>query len=730
MARSTTPRRGEWQQASVASVARVCVNVSPAHLDRVFDYRVPAHLDEQAQPGVRVRLRFAGRLVDGFLLERVAETDFDGTLQWIDKVVSPEPVLSPEVAQLARAVADRYAGTLMDVLRLAIPPRHAAVEKEAARAAEPSPPERERAEQAIAAGAVPSLEEPSPAAPERHPEATQTQTEATQTQADQPQTIQTEAPDPGGWRRYQHGDRLLAALHAGKAARAVWQPLPGEDWPARLAEAAASVAATGRGVVIVLPDQRDVARVAAACTRLCEAEQVVALSAGLGPAKRYRRWLAIRRGTARIVVGTRSAAFAPVERPGLLVVWDDGDDVHSDPHAPYPHTREVLMLRSHLTGAGLIIAGFPRTAEAQLLVETRWAQEVIAERSVVRAAAPRVVAVGASAEQEARDPAARSARLPGIAFEAARAALAAEAPVLVQVPRRGYVPTLACGQCRSRARCRRCAGPLALPGSDDRVPRPAACRWCGATEAGFRCPDCGSRRLRAVVVGAGRTAEELGRAFPGVVVRTSGGSEVLDEIPAGPALVVCTPGAEPLAPTGYGAALLLDGWALLGRPDLRAEEEALRRWLSAAAMVRPAEQGGRVVVMAESSLNPVQALVWWDPVRHAVVELAGRRELGFPPVARMAALDAVPAAIEQIRELLRLPEGAELLGPVPLPSGAAAQPGSGARSEPQARERLLVRAPLSQGRALSAAVAEAIAVRTARREAEPIRVHIDPLDLV
>ena len=81
---------------------------------------------------MRVRVRFAGRLVDGFLLERVADTDHAGRLAWVDKVVSPEPVLTAEVAALCRAVADRYAGVLADVLRLAVPPRHARVEAEAA----------------------------------------------------------------------------------------------------------------------------------------------------------------------------------------------------------------------------------------------------------------------------------------------------------------------------------------------------------------------------------------------------------------------------------------------------------------------------------------------------------------------------------------------------------------------------------------------------------------------
>src|SRR5204862_7046495 len=100
----------------------------------------------------------------------------------------------------------------------------------------------------------------------------------------------------------------------------------------------------------------------------------------------------------------------------------------------------------------------------------------------------------------------------------------------------------------------------------------------------WHCATCGGVELRAQVVGARRTAEELGKAFPGVPVRTSGRDGVLAEVPAAPSVVVSTPGAEPVAVGGYGAALLLDGWALLSRPDLRAGEEALRRWLNAAAL--------------------------------------------------------------------------------------------------------------------------------------------------
>ncbi len=115
-------------------VARVAVDISLAHLDRPFDYLVPASMDEVAVPGCRVRVRFAGQLVDGYLLERAQTSEHEGRLSRLERVTSPEPVLTPEIFDLARAVADRYAGTLADVFRLAIPPRHATAERDAPRA--------------------------------------------------------------------------------------------------------------------------------------------------------------------------------------------------------------------------------------------------------------------------------------------------------------------------------------------------------------------------------------------------------------------------------------------------------------------------------------------------------------------------------------------------------------------------------------------------------------------
>ena len=677
-----------WRGAALADplpVARVLVDKGLVHLDQYFDYAVPAAMDQQAQPGVRVRVRFGARVVkgrreggelrDGYVVERLTGSEYPGPLAPLAQVLSPEPVLGPELLALCRAVADRYAGALADVVQLAVPPRRAG-------------PEGERS--------------PGPLPP-------------------------PDAPPPGSWTRYRAGSGYLDALASGAGPRAVWAALPGPHWPDELARAITAALASGRGALAVLPDGRSVARADAALTALLGPGRHVVLTADSGPQERYRRWLAVNRGAVRAVLGTRAAMFAPVRRLGLAAIWDDGDSSHAEPHAPQPHAREVLLLRAVQEGAAFLLGGHAVTVEAAQLLRTRWAAPLTADRDRVRAAAPLVRTVQDA--DQARDPAARTARLPTLAWQVTRDALR-RGPVLVQVPRRGYLPRLACERCREPARCAHCAGPLELPADPGRAGGVPRCGWCGRPDGVWRCAACGATRLRARVVGARRTADELGRAFPAVPVRTSGRDAVLARVPGEPALVVSTPGAEPVADDGYAAALLLDGWALLNRPDLRAGEEALRRWLLAAALVRPAERDGSVVVMAEPTLRPVQALVRWDPAGHAARELDDRVELGLPPVSRMASVTGSADAVRDLLDLARLPPGTDVLGPVPLPPappGAPRRPGDPPPG--QVWQRALLRVPPGGGGALAAALRTARVARIARKESEPVRVRIDPPDI-
>jgi len=640
--------------AEVDPVAQVLVDLPLAHLDRPFDYAVPASMAETALPGTRVKVPFAGQAVDGFVLTRIAASEHPGRLQPLRRAVSAEPVLAPEIAELVGDVAARYAGTRSDVLRMAVPARHATTEKVAS-----TPP----------TGTVP-------------------------------------APDLSAWSGYEGGS-ALTALAAGESPRAVWTVGPGDDGAALLADAVVATAASGRGALVCLPDVRDVARLDEALLHRLGPGHHVVLTADLGPAKRYAAFLAISRGAVRIAIGTRAAAFAPVHDLGLIAIWDDGDDLYAEPRAPYPHTREVLLLRAQRADTAVLLAAHARSVEAEYLVRSRWARPVALPREEVRRRAA-VNVTGDSDQDLARDPRARSSRLPKEVFEVLREALAV-GPVLVQTPRAGYATRLACESCRTPAACPACHGPLRIGAAQ----APPSCTWCGTVAAGWTCPECGGRGLRAPVLGDRRTAEELGRAFPSIPVQTSSADRIIDQVKARPGIVVATPGAEPPADGGYAAVLLLDTWLLLARSDLRAEEEALRRWLNAAALVGwTADRPGRVVVVGDPARGSLQALVRWDPAGFAQREIAERQEAHLPPASRVATLTGPAELLEPALAGLTLPTGAEVLGPV----------------EVEDEERYVIRVPRTAGAQLSAALVALQAGRAARKEPH-LRVDVDPITL-
>lgn len=607
------------------------------HLDREFDYLLPASADHVV-PGWRVRVRFSGRLMDAYVVGRTAISEHEGTLRPIERPIGIESVLTDETLRLARAVAERWAGTVSDVLRSAVPPRHA------------------RAEGID----VPSV------------------------------TASGWPVDPGRWAAYDGGTGLLGRLaSAAGPVRAAWSIAPGSSVADEIADLVG--AAGGRGVIVVVPDAADVARVAAALPG------ATTLTADAGPERRYREFVRVLRGGAPIVVGTRSAVFAPVPDLGLLVVWDDGDDALVDPQAPYWHARDVAALRAHLADCHLVVGSPARTAATQAWVRRGWATSVTPARQTVHDRGPAVRAL--VREDAARDPAAAAARIPHTAWRAAQAGLA-EGPVLIQVARRGYVPVAACQACREIARCS-CGGPIAVG------ERSSHCSWCGTPVAQWACPHCGGRRLRAVAVGADRTVEEVGRAFPGVPVLASHAGRMVAEVGERPAVVVATPGAEPSAQGGYRAVLLLDARAMLDRPRLDAQEDAMRRWFGAARLAAPRAP---VVIVAPNEARPVQALVRWDAPWCAELDLQERVSAGFPPATRIAALTGARSDLMALAAAVDVPH--EALGPVTV----------------DGVDRLLLRVARRDGAALAVRLRALTATRSAARSGV-VHVRMDPGDL-
>ena len=294
----------------------MAVDVPLPHLDRLFDYAVPDELADQVASGCRVKVRFAGRQRDGFVIEQPVASDSDRELSPLLRVVSPEPVLKPEIVAAVRDVADHYAGTFADVVRLAVPPRHGLTEN-AERPPYPLP--------RLADGRGDTLD------------------------------------------RYPHGASLRRALADGGSPRAALAlaPVaePAGDWTAALVEAAAAALAGGRGALLLVPDAADLARLETRCEGVFGRGSFVTLTAEKGPAARYRAFLAAARGQVRLVLGTRAAAFAPVADLGLIAVYDDGDDSWAN-HAPPTRTSawwRPCGRRGNAAGCfSLATAGRPR----------------------------------------------------------------------------------------------------------------------------------------------------------------------------------------------------------------------------------------------------------------------------------------------------------------------------------------------------------------------------------
>lgn len=655
-------------------IARVALDVPLFHLDRPFDYLVNPQDDLTAVPGARVRTRFSGRQVEGFILDRTDHTEPGIKLATLQRVVSAEPVLLPNQRALIRATADHYCGTFADVMRLAVPSRHAATEK---------------------------------AAPQPWPEP----------------TIEA-APTTGGLAATTGGAAFLDALMSGGTPRALWQQPPTThpdgDLATGLLQATIATLRSGRGVLILVPDHGDLTLLHSRLEQALGKRTVAVLNSSAGPAARYRNYLAISRGQARVVVGHRASGYAPVHDLGLVVVVDEGDDLHAESRAPYPHARQVAALRVPIDRCALLLTSTSRSAEAQAWIEAGWLHPLALERSALRRNSPVVKVAADSTYELDRDPRAAQSRLPASVFATIRAGLAS-GPVLIQVPRKGYLLALRCDRCREPARCQHCHGPLGSKGRGGQL----TCGWCGRPAANWRCPTCGGTKLASPLRGSGQTAAEFGRAFPGTAVLESSADHVLTELAEGPRIVIATPGAEPRAASGYAAAVLLDGLQLLERADLRAGEEALRRWLRAASLVRPATESGTVLVVAPTHDRAVNALVRLDPAGFAERELSDRDGAGFPPSVRLVTIDGTPDALTDVIARAELDQfaGAELLGPVDLPPRE-----SGVGGQFETLGRLTVRVPRGSGAELNRRLKAALAQRSARKLGA-VRVRVDPAQL-
>ncbi|MFC7765456.1 primosomal protein N' family DNA-binding protein [Leucobacter soli] len=338
-------------------VAHVLLDSALPQLDHLFDYAVPEELAEELCAGQRVRVPFRSqrRHSHGYVIGFSAQSDFGGELQPIAEIVGPVPQLSPDVWRLARSVADRAGGSAGDILRLAIPQRMVRVEKQhlAAAIGDESGPDE----------GGPGEGEPDEAAPDEGAGAGPGTAPRAEFVPEQPECELAELLVDGG--------RLCITASHGPERLATGEWVGG--WAVRLARAALAVFARGRSAIVVTPDYRDLEQLRDAFEALGHSD-LIRVDARQSNAERYAGFLRALDPVPRVILGNRSAVYAPAHHLGAILMWDDGDPVLAEPLAPYVHARDAALVRAEQSGAGLYFAAHSRSAEVQRLVELDYVQ--------------------------------------------------------------------------------------------------------------------------------------------------------------------------------------------------------------------------------------------------------------------------------------------------------------------------------------------------------------------
>ena len=587
------------------AIARVVLDSRLPHLDRLLDYRIGDNPD--VRPGVRVKVPLgrSQKLSTGYVVDITHQSDYTGELATIDQVVSEVTVLTDDLWALARSVADRQGGSAADILRLAIPQRAVRVEK--------------------------TWLEGVPAATEKVP-----------------------TPEPShhysaqAWQdMMEPGHRTSLELPLGVLNTST--PHPTTKAADTIASLAATVLAQGKSVVISVPDWRDSDLVERSLLEYVTSDHVVRFVSDTTPSAKYSAYLRCLEQRPVIVIGQRHAIYQPVPDLGLLIVLSESDDSHREPLAPYPHTRDVALLRAQQSGCALVFADWITGVDMMRLVDMDYLTPVTPTTRERPTVIPTALTL-----QGSQGP--TPGRLPSLAYRAVSDALT-QGPVLVQVFRSGFAPGLACTSCRERLRCDGCGGPVTATSPTAK----RSCTWCGVTSTPKACGECGGTAVIPIGHGVGRTVTELGKAFPKVPVIRADGDHPLLDVSEKPALVVATRGSEPVAHGGYRAVLLLDGDKMLQRSSLGALEETLRGWEWAASLAAP---GGPVYVTDVD--GPVVHAFTAGAHRELMAkELRERRELRLPPAVRIASVTGPAALVAEVtRDIVDSFPGSDVLGPV------------------------------------------------------------------
>jgi len=477
-------------------------------------------------------------------------------------------------------------------------------------------------------------------------------------------------------------DAVGTALRGGNYAPFLLEGVTGSGKTEVYLRCLEEVLARGRSGLVLVPEIGLTPAASGAVERRFGSQTAV-LHSALSEGERWREWRRIREGRAKVVVGPRSALFAPFDDLGLIVVDEEHDAAYKQQEAPRYHARDLSLVTAQHLGVPVILSTATPSVEASALVERGLAQHLRLTRRVAGGELPEVELVDLRGEPP--EPGEQGRTL----FSRRLRELLAETvdrgeQVILLMQRRGWAPIYLCRDCGHRIQCPSCSVSLVV----HRRSGDLRCHYCDH-RAGTptTCPTCDGNLLDAVGAGTEKVAHHLAQIFPGVtsaildrdtVRRRSGLQDTLGAFAAGTVQVLI--GTQMVAKGHHFPNVTLTGVisadAMLGLPDFRAAERTFQLLTQVAGRSGRGDRPGRVVIQTYYPDHPaVRLACHHDVTTFLAEELVFRRSFDYPPVTRLALVRFESANERLCREAAEaaakavspVPERVRLRGPAPAP---------------------------------------------------------------
>ena len=625
--------------------------------DRAFDYSIPDEMLPLLKPGARVRVSFGKRIIEGFVLSISESSSHSGALKPILEICGARPMLSDAMLRLAKWMADYYVAPLELCLRAMLP---AAVRKNVA----------QKTALFVEAAAAPSA-----AANEKHAKALALLAEsgacamAAFCREWRLSSAMLRTMEKGGLVRIfekevrrdpLEGRSILPtkpfALNADQAsakAAILGEMESAKPKPVLLRGVTASgktevflqviaeALAAGKGAIAMVPE---IALTPQTIQRFASrfGGVIAVLHSQLGDGERRDEWQRIHSGEARVVVGPRSAIFAPVENLGVIIVDEEHEPSYKQDDTPRYNARDVAVMRAALENCAVVLGSATPSLESwRNALAGKYRLAAMPKRAVdMMMPATRVIDMNGEIEKHGGRPI-FSAPL----VEAMRHRLALGEQTMIFLNRRGYAPAVSCPKCGHAETCENCSIGMTYHIDGDVL----RCHICGDFRPPpKRCPECGDSDYRLSGIGTQRVEAVARRLFPAASIqrmdaditsRKLSHEEILSRFRAGKIdiLIGTQMIAKGLDFPNVTLAGIINADSGLHLPDFRASERAFQ------LIAQMAGRSGRGVSQGEvfvQTLDPGHPAITYASVEDfegfAERELEERRGLWYPPFTRFA----------------------------------------------------------------------------------------------